>query len=88
MLVTNDSMGAAAESFRQALRQARHPIALAGAGLSAASGIPTFRGAGGRYQMSTLAANRTVSLNHAKRLPLSLSLSLIRLDNSFIALSE
>ncbi|CDU22208.1 related to NAD-dependent deacetylase Sirtuin 5 [Sporisorium scitamineum] len=43
-------MGAAAESFRQALRQARHPIALAGAGLSAASGIPTFRGAGGLWR--------------------------------------
>lgn len=48
MLVAEESMGAAAESFRQALRQARHPIALAGAGLSAASGIPTFRGAGGK----------------------------------------
>ncbi|SJX65489.1 related to NAD-dependent deacetylase Sirtuin 5 [Sporisorium reilianum f. sp. reilianum] len=43
-------MGAAAESFRQALRQARHPVALAGAGLSAASGIPTFRGAGGLWR--------------------------------------
>lgn len=47
MLVADDAMGAAAVSFRQALQQARHPIALAGAGLSAASGIPTFRGAGG-----------------------------------------
>ncbi|GAC77342.1 60s ribosomal protein L18 [Moesziomyces antarcticus T-34] len=46
MLVADEAMGAAAESFRQALQQARHPIALAGAGLSAASGIPTFRGAG------------------------------------------
>lgn len=47
MLVVGNSMEAGADSFRQALRQARHPIALAGAGLSAASGIPTFRGAGG-----------------------------------------
>ncbi|KAJ1017886.1 hypothetical protein NDA13_006502 [Ustilago tritici] len=43
-------MEAGADSFRQALRQARHPIALAGAGLSAASGIPTFRGAGGLWR--------------------------------------
>ncbi|TKY90294.1 hypothetical protein EX895_000292 [Sporisorium graminicola] len=50
MLVTDNGMGAAAESFRRALRQARHPIALAGAGLSAASGIPTFRGAGGLWR--------------------------------------
>nr|CDI55905.1 related to NAD-dependent deacetylase Sirtuin 5 [Melanopsichium pennsylvanicum 4] len=46
MLVFDNGMGIGAESFRQALWQARHPIALAGAGLSAASGIPTFRGAG------------------------------------------
>jgi NAD+-dependent protein deacetylase sirtuin 5 len=37
-------------SFRQALSQAKRPIALAGAGLSAASGIPTFRGAGGLWR--------------------------------------
>ncbi|KAJ1596762.1 hypothetical protein NDA14_006389 [Ustilago hordei] len=43
-------MEVGADSFRQALRQARHPIALAGAGLSAASGIPTFRGAGGLWR--------------------------------------
>lgn len=50
MLVADGGMGAAAESFREALRLARHPIALAGAGLSAASGIPTFRGAGGLWR--------------------------------------
>jgi len=48
MLILEDGMGPAAQSFRNALHQARHPIALAGAGLSAASGIPTFRGAGGK----------------------------------------
>ncbi|KAN0063944.1 hypothetical protein ACQY0O_003550 [Thecaphora frezii] len=33
-------------SFQGTLREAKRPVALAGAGLSAASGIPTFRGAG------------------------------------------
>lgn len=37
-------------SFREAVKAAKHPIALAGAGLSAASGIPTFRGAGGLWR--------------------------------------
>lgn len=37
-------------SFREALQTARYPVALAGAGLSAASGIPTFRGAGGLWR--------------------------------------
>lgn len=35
---------------RQALSQSRRPLILAGAGLSAASGIPTFRGAGGLWR--------------------------------------
>lgn len=37
-------------SFRQALSQSRRALVLAGAGLSAASGIPTFRGAGGLWR--------------------------------------
>ncbi|PWN50560.1 DHS-like NAD/FAD-binding domain-containing protein [Violaceomyces palustris] len=37
-------------SFKAALKEAKKPVALAGAGLSAASGIPTFRGAGGLWR--------------------------------------
>jgi NAD-dependent deacetylase sirtuin 5 len=37
-------------SFQEAIKAARYPMALAGAGLSAASGIPTFRGAGGLWR--------------------------------------
>ncbi|EAU84564.2 sirtuin 5 [Coprinopsis cinerea okayama7 len=36
--------------FREVLRNAKNIIAVAGAGLSAASGIPTFRGAGGMWR--------------------------------------
>ncbi|KAI0784493.1 DHS-like NAD/FAD-binding domain-containing protein [Abortiporus biennis] len=39
-----------AEEFRQALKRSQHIIVIAGAGLSAASGIPTFRGAGGMWR--------------------------------------
>ncbi|CAE6424930.1 unnamed protein product [Rhizoctonia solani] len=37
-------------SFRKALQQSKNIILVAGAGLSAASGIPTFRGAGGYWR--------------------------------------
>ncbi|KAJ1309759.1 hypothetical protein OPQ81_006525 [Rhizoctonia solani] len=37
-------------SFRKALQQSRNVILVTGAGLSAASGIPTFRGAGGYWR--------------------------------------
>ncbi|KAH9922940.1 DHS-like NAD/FAD-binding domain-containing protein [Fomitopsis serialis] len=37
-------------AFRAVLRQSKHVVAIAGAGLSAASGIPTFRGAGGLWR--------------------------------------
>ncbi|CAE6437625.1 unnamed protein product [Rhizoctonia solani] len=37
-------------SFRKALQQSKNLIIVAGAGLSAASGIPTFRGAGGYWR--------------------------------------
>jgi len=36
--------------FREVLRKSKHIVAIAGAGLSAASGIPTFRGAGGLWR--------------------------------------
>ncbi|KAI6106072.1 DHS-like NAD/FAD-binding domain-containing protein [Pisolithus croceorrhizus] len=38
------------DAFRSALREAKHIVVLAGAGLSAASGIPTFRGGGGLWR--------------------------------------
>ncbi|KAM6490679.1 DHS-like NAD/FAD-binding domain containing protein [Amanita muscaria] len=38
------------EQFRSVLRKSRSIVAIAGAGLSAASGIPTFRGAGGLWR--------------------------------------
>ncbi|KDR83363.1 hypothetical protein GALMADRAFT_235459 [Galerina marginata CBS 339.88] len=38
------------DNFRALLRSSKHIIAVAGAGLSAASGIPTFRGAGGMWR--------------------------------------
>jgi NAD+-dependent protein deacetylase sirtuin 5 len=44
--------------FKDILKTAKHIIAVAGAGLSAASGIPTFRGTGGlwrRYDAMSLA---------------------------------
>jgi NAD-dependent deacetylase sirtuin 5 len=37
-------------AFQACLARAKHIIAIAGAGLSAASGIPTFRGAGGMWR--------------------------------------
>ncbi|KAF8901719.1 DHS-like NAD/FAD-binding domain-containing protein [Gymnopilus junonius] len=38
------------DNFRTLLRSSKHIIAVAGAGLSAASGIPTFRGTGGMWR--------------------------------------
>ncbi|KZP24683.1 DHS-like NAD/FAD-binding domain-containing protein [Athelia psychrophila] len=38
------------EAFRKVLASSKNIIAVAGAGLSAASGIPTFRGAGGMWR--------------------------------------
>lgn len=44
--------------FRESLKTAKNVVILSGAGMSAESGIPTFRGAGGywrKYQSSSLA---------------------------------
>ena len=38
------------ESFKKHLRRSNRVLALCGAGLSAASGLPTFRGAGGLWR--------------------------------------
>ncbi|THV05513.1 DHS-like NAD/FAD-binding domain-containing protein [Dendrothele bispora CBS 962.96] len=38
------------QAFKDVLSKSKHIIAVAGAGLSAASGIPTFRGAGGMWR--------------------------------------
>ncbi|KAI0731321.1 DHS-like NAD/FAD-binding domain-containing protein [Earliella scabrosa] len=39
-----------AEKFREAFRNSKHIVVIAGAGLSAASGIPTFRDGGGMWR--------------------------------------
>ncbi|MCO5600311.1 hypothetical protein L7F22_054421 [Adiantum nelumboides] len=49
-MTTDPDNMAQLSTFRQALSQSRRPLILAGAGLSAASGIPTFRGAGGLWR--------------------------------------
>ena len=36
--------------FRQVLSKAKHIVVLSGAGVSAESGVPTFRGAGGYWR--------------------------------------
>lgn len=49
------------EAFHQVLRSSRRMLALSGAGLSASSGLPTFRGAGGywrNYDATSLATVR------------------------------
>ena len=38
------------ERFRELLSKARHIVILTGAGVSAESGVPTFRGAGGFWR--------------------------------------
>lgn len=40
----------AVHSFQDCLRRSRRVVALLGAGLSASSGLPTFRGAGGLWR--------------------------------------
>lgn len=37
-------------SFREAFDKAKHIVVLTGAGVSAESGVPTFRGAGGLWR--------------------------------------
>ncbi|KIJ40344.1 hypothetical protein M422DRAFT_230276 [Sphaerobolus stellatus SS14] len=52
--------------FKAALAKAKHIVVLAGAGLSAASGIPTFRGAGGlwrKYDAMSLATSEAFEEN-------------------------
>lgn len=48
--MASSSRDQATESFAQHLKQSNHILALCGAGLSAASGLPTFRGAGGLWR--------------------------------------
>ncbi|ESO02068.1 hypothetical protein HELRODRAFT_184965 [Helobdella robusta] len=53
-------------SFRKELRQAKHVVALTGAGVSAESGVPTFRGAGGfwrKWQATDLATPQAFNRN-------------------------
>lgn len=53
-------------AFREQLASARSVVVLTGAGVSAESGIPTFRGAGGywrRYQAQNLATPQAFAAN-------------------------
>lgn len=53
-------------AFRSQLASARKVVVLTGAGVSAESGIPTFRGAGGywrRYQAQNLATPQAFAAN-------------------------
>ncbi|KAF8202370.1 DHS-like NAD/FAD-binding domain-containing protein [Pholiota molesta] len=57
------------EEFRQALSSAKKIIVLSGAGLSVASGIPTFRGNGGfwrKYDAATVATPSAFAENQAR----------------------
>ena len=54
------------ESFAQHLKDSKNVLALCGAGLSAASGLPTFRGAGGlwrKYDAMSLATPQAFNEN-------------------------
>lgn len=47
------------QAFREVVKKAKHVVILTGAGISAESGVPTFRGAGGfwrQYQAQQLAS--------------------------------
>ncbi|XP_015515827.1 NAD-dependent protein deacylase [Neodiprion pinetum] len=53
-------------SFRKALKDAKNVLILTGAGVSAESGVPTFRGSGGlwrNYQAQNLATPQAFSAN-------------------------
>lgn len=43
-------MGDLKETFKEELKNAKHLVILTGAGVSAESGIPTFRGEGGLWR--------------------------------------
>lgn len=53
-------------SFRMALKEAKNVLILTGAGVSAESGVPTFRGSGGlwrKYQAQNLATPEAFAAN-------------------------
>lgn len=59
MFTTQKRPSSDVSAFREKLNSAKHVVVLSGAGISAASGIPTFRGAGGfwrKYQAQDLAS--------------------------------
>lgn len=54
------------KSFRETLLNSKHVLILSGSGVSAESGIPTFRGAGGfwrKYQAQSLATPEAFASN-------------------------
>ncbi|KAG9120827.1 hypothetical protein FRC07_003525 [Ceratobasidium sp. 392] len=59
-------------AFRAALQRCKHIIIVAGAGLSSASGIPTFRGAGGYWRSFEATSSITIA-EKSKRLNVPVS---------------
>lgn len=57
----------AIEHLHNAIRQARHCVALTGAGVSTLSGIPDFRGKGGLYSRTDLDAERLFDIDAFRR---------------------
>jgi NAD-dependent SIR2 family protein deacetylase len=54
------------KAFREIVQKAKHIVVLTGAGISAESGVPTFRGAGGfwrKYQAQNLATPTAFAKN-------------------------
>jgi len=54
------------QAFREVVRKSKHVVVLTGAGISAESGVPTFRGAGGfwrKYQAQSLASPTAFAKN-------------------------
>jgi NAD-dependent SIR2 family protein deacetylase len=54
------------KAFREIVQRAKHIVVLTGAGISAESGVPTFRGAGGfwrKYQAQNLATPTAFAKN-------------------------
>ncbi len=64
--MTSSRPSSDAAAFKQHLDKAKHIVALTGAGISAESGVPTFRGSGGywrRYQSQSLASPNAFRAN-------------------------
>lgn len=61
--------GSMAESLLDLILQAKHCVALTGAGISTLSGIPDFRGVGGLYNRTDIDASKLFDINYFLRDP-------------------